>query len=487
MKLEKILSGVDYTCENFENQEISDIVYDSRKAVEGTIFVCLVGVNSDAHSFAQSAYEKGCRVFICEKSVNLPSDAMIIFTENTRSTLADISCNFFNHPSKELCVVAITGTKGKTTIANLVKSVFENSGIVAGSIGTIGAWYADIEIPTVNTTPESYEFQKILRTMADGGCKVVAIEASSLGLKHHRVQGTHFEYGVFTNFSPDHVGTNEHDSLEEYGYWKTELFPMCKKAIVNIDDEFSPKVLEKCSGEVTTYGVHENADYQLIENEITQNDRFLGTRFKVVHGEKIHEYELSLIGEVNSLNSLVALALAHEFGLEDSLVRKALAQVRIKGRSELIKVTNDIFVIIDYAHNGISIQTLIDTLRQYDHGKIVTVVGCVGGRAECRREEVGLTLGALSDFSVLTSDDPNFEDPMKIATEIGEFVQKSDGKFVKIPDRGEAIHYVIENAQAGDIIILAGKGHEQYMKINGIYEPFSERLEVEKAMKKFIK
>lgn len=483
MKLSEILKGLAYTAENFRDEEIKDIAYDSRKSGEDILFVCLVGAFTDGHNYALSAYEKGSRVFLCEKKVDLPDDALIIITENTRSALAKISCNFFRNPSKELCVIGITGTKGKTTSAHLVKFVLEAGGIKTGIIGTVGAFYGDAQLPTVNTTPESYELQKMLRQMVEGGCKAVAMEVSSLGLKHHRVEGIHFGYGVFINLYPDHIGTNEHDSFEEYAYWKTQLFPICDKAIVNIDDPFSEEVLKHCKGEVITYGYDNSADYVLENAEKKKDGNLLAVSFDMKSKGKDKTFTIAMPGEFNAHNALIAVALAENFGVNDDDTAQGLRDVFVRGRGELVRESEDVTVIIDYAHNGISLKSIIDTAKEYEHNKIITLFGSVGGRTECRREELGTVSGYMSDFTVITSDDPDFEDPRSICEEIATYCKKAGGEYVIIPDRAEAVAFAVKKAQKGDILILAGKGHEQYMKINGEKLPFNEKAEVLKALK----
>lgn len=481
MKLSEILTSLDYTSEAFCDREISDIAYDSRKAGDGILFVCLVGAFADGHKYAQSAYDKGSRVFLCEREIDLPDDALIIITQNTRAALAVISANFFRHPSKDIDVIGITGTKGKTTVAHLVKFVLDKAGLMTGIIGTVGASYGDTVLPTVNTTPESYELQKMLRLMADDGCKAAAIEVSSLGLKSHRVDGIEFAMGVFTNLYPDHIGTNEHESFEEYAYWKTQLFPRCRKSIVNIDDPFTKTVIEHCKGEVITYGTEKGAQYVMTDCEKVKQGNLLGMKLTVNNSGKDRDFIVALPGDVNAHNSLIAVAIGDEYGISEDIIADGLRSVFVKGRGELVRVNDDITVIIDYAHNGVSLKSIIDTAKDYEHNRIITLFGSVGGRTECRREELGSVSGKMSDFTIITSDDPDFEDPQKICDEIGDWCEKAGGKFVKIPDRAEAIHYAVNMAQKGDILILAGKGHENYMKIRGEKVPFSEREEVIKA------
>ncbi|MCM1544163.1 MAG: UDP-N-acetylmuramoyl-L-alanyl-D-glutamate--2,6-diaminopimelate ligase [Ruminococcus sp.] len=463
-------------------QEIADIAYDSRKAKENVMFVCLSGARADGHNFAKSAYGNGCRVFLCEREVDLPEDAQVILCSDTRAMLAVASCNLFGHPSKELAVIGITGTKGKTTVAHIVQSVLNTAGIKCGIIGTVGAGYDDVKLPTVNTTPESYELQKMFRLMVDAGCKAVAIEVSSLGLKFHRVDSTEFALGVFTNLYPDHIGTNEHETFEEYAYWKKQLFPMCKKAIVNIDDAFSEEVINTCKCPVVTYGHSEKADYRLDDTQKVKLGHVLGVNFKFTHCGTQREYMISMPGDINAHNSLVAVAVADSLNVDSEKIKSGLSRVFVKGRGELVETGRDYTILIDYAHNGVSLTSILDTVRAYEHNRIIALYGSVGGRTEIRRRELGLVSGAMCDLTIITSDDPDFEDPENIIKDIAEAVEEAGGKYIGIADRAEAIHYAISIAQKGDILVFAGKGHEEFMKIKGEKVPFSEKAEIFKAL-----
>lgn len=483
MQLQEILRGVAVSGDFNPVCEISDIVYDSRKGKEGTLFVCLSGSRFDGHAFAKNAYENGCRVFLCEKTVLLPEDARIILCSDTRAALAVCSVNFFRAPSRELAVIGITGTKGKTTVAHIVRSVLSAAGIECGIIGTVGAEYADTALPTVNTTPESYELQKLLRIMADNGCKAAAIEVSSLGLKHHRVDGIEFAAAVFTNLSPDHIGTNEHESFEEYAYWKKQLFFRCKKAFVNSDDAFSKDIVSECPCPVVTFGFDDGADYRITKMRQVRNGHRLGVDVSFEQGGEEKSFFVSLPGEVNAYNAVCACAVGESFGANREEIKKGLETVFVKGRGEVLETGKDFSVIIDYAHNGVSLKSIIETARAYHPERIITLFGSVGGRSEIRRQELGLVSGSMSDFTVITSDDPDFEDPEKICREIASFVEEENGKYTIIPDRKEAIRYALSIAQKGDIIILCGKGHEQFMKIKGEKLPFSEKQIVFETLK----
>ena len=475
MLLQDILNGVAVSGRYDPALEIADLAYDSRKAKENTMFVCLTGARTDGHIFAKNAYDTGCRLFLCEKPIDVPADATVLRCADTRAALAVCACNFFRHPCRDIRVIGITGTKGKTTTAHIVKAVLDKAGIPTGIIGTVGAAYCDKVLPTVNTTPESYELQKLLRMMADAGCKAAAIEVSSLGLKFHRVDGLQFDTAVFTNLSPDHIGTNEHDSFEEYAGWKKQLFFHCDYAVLNADDPFSETIAQDCPCPKTTYGFDPKADFRLLNAARSKRNHQLGVQCDASVQGTPFSFFLSLPGVVNAANAMAAVAVAKRFGVAADVAAAALEAVHVKGRGEVVETHTPYSVIIDYAHNGVSLKSIIDTAKAYEHNRIIALYGSVGSRTEIRRKELGLVSGALCDLSILTSDDPDFEDPAQIIAEIARYVEEAGGKHVDIPDRAEAIRYALSIAEPGDILIFAGKGHEAFMKVRGEKLPFSEK------------
>lgn len=485
MQLSKILDGIEYTGNQNLNTEISDIVYDSRKAVNGVMFVCLNGYRFDAHNYATGAYENGCRCFMVERKLDLPDDALQIVVKNTRASLAHASANFFGHPSKELKVIGITGTKGKTSSSHIVKALIEASGSKCGIIGTVGAFYGDVRLETVNTTPESYELQKFFRIMLDNGCKYCVIEVSSLGLMMHRVDFVEFEVGVFTNLSPDHIGPAEHPDFENYMYWKSVLFERCRYAAVNVDDPAHENMLKNCKCDVLTYGLGE-AQITATDVKLLKSNKFIGISFDCHEQDKEYYVEIALPGLFNVYNALAAIGVCRILGIDAQSYAKCLEDIRVSGRAECVYVSDDFDVIIDFAHNGVSMHSMLDTLKSYPHNRIIALYGSVGGRTQLRRRELGLITGRECDLSILTSDDPDFENPMDIINDIASAVTEAGGKYVAIPDRGEAVEYALKNAQKGDIILLAGKGHENFMKINGKHIPFSEKEHIEKFKKNLL-
>ncbi len=480
MLLSEILADVSYSCSDFKDIEIEDIVYSSRNAGGGKLFVALTGAFSDGHDYAGSAYLAGSRVFLVSHNIDVPADAMCIFVENTRAALAEISANFFSHPDREIDVIGVTGTKGKTTVTGMLCTCLNECGIKSGVIGTVGAYYDGKYIPTVNTTPESYEIHRILRLMADAGCKVCCIEVSSIGLKHHRVDTVKFRTGIFMNLSPDHIGGAEHDSFEEYSYWKKQLFGKCENAVFNKDDEFSEEIIKEINIPYSLFSVEGDAHISADNIKNLRTDSFFGVGFCCHTPEGSFEAGIAMPGFHSVYNALAVIAVCRQYGISNDDIARAVIKARVKGRSELMNTGTDYAVIIDYAHNGQSFNSVIDTVREFPHNRIIAVYGSVGDRAQLRRQEMGYVCGKKADLSIITTDDPGFEDPFEIAKEIASFVEKEGGKYRIIVDRAEAVRAALDEAVKGDIVLLLGKGHETVQKIKGEKVHYSDHEEVEK-------
>lgn len=477
MRLKDILSTTEYTVIKDGNPEICDLVYDSRKVTKDTVFICLKGYTSDGHLYAQSAVEKGASALIISDELDyseLPDNVAIIKTADTRLALALMSVEFFGHPADELKTVAVTGTKGKTTTTALIAEIFEQSGIKTGTIGTLGIVYGGKTYKTNNTTPESYEIQKAMRDMINSGCKAMVIEASSIGLKHHRLEGITFDAGIFTNFSDDHIGGVEHKDLAEYLYCKSLLFRQCRKAAANIDDEKYSEVTKDFCGKVLTYGFSEKADLTAKNDRLISDGGFIGVKFET-EGIKSLSAEVGIPGKFNVYNALAAICAVSFFGIDDKAIISGLKNASVKGRVEPVKVPGDYTLLIDYAHNALSMENVLSTLRQYNPNRLITMFGAGGNRPKVRRYEMGEVSGRLSDLSVITEDNSRFEDVMDIIEDIKTGIAKTDGKYVVVPNRKDAIRYCINNAQSGDIIVLAGKGHEDYQEIKGVKYHMDER------------
>ncbi len=486
MKLSEILGVVNYDGTIYNDVDINDIVYDSRKAKDGVIFVCLSGLKLDGHTFAQSAYDKGARVFICEKQVDLPDDAQIFIVENSRVVLGKTAAKLFDYPAKEIKIIGITGTKGKTTVAHLVQGILNESGIPCGIIGTVGAEFRGKKYPTSNTTPESYELHKLFRAMLDDGCKAVALEVSSLGVKHGRVDSIRFACGIFTNLSPDHIGPLEHETFEEYAYWKSVFFERCDTAVMNFDDEAYHIMKENCTCPVMSYGLDPSFDISAKNVEPLRTKDEFGIKFDCSISQRELNISASLPGTFNVYNIMSALGAVISIGCSVDKAVDAFKKVRVKGRAEVVGIDADFDVIIDYAHNGLSLKSIIETLYDYKTGRIICVFGSVGGRTKERRREMGLVSGSMCEVSVLTSDNPDNEDPMSVINDIKKAVEEVNGKYICEPDRKKAIEKALSIAQKNDIILLAGKGHEEYQLIDGEKVPFSERECVNEYMRRSV-
>lgn len=488
MKLKQLLKYVTYSSENNLNPEITDLAYDSRRAAEGSAFVCLKGYATDGHKFAKSAIEKGAAALVVsdEPDFDVPDGIAVIKTDNTRKALALMSAELFGHPAEELYTVAITGTKGKTTTAAMVASIFEQAGIKAGTIGTLGIVYDGKTVKTDNTTPESYEIQKALRDMVNAGCGAAVVEASSIGLKHNRLDGLVFDAGVFTNFSDDHIGGVEHKDLAEYLYCKSLLFRQCKFAAANCDDESYKAVTKDFGGGVLTFGFGRDAELRAKNDRLLSENNFIGVHFDTL-GLKAMSLDVAIPGKFNAYNALAAIAAVSFFDIPDEAVIKGLRAAKVKGRVEPVDVPGNYTLLIDYAHNALSMENVLTTLRQYNPNRLITMFGAGGNRPKVRRYEMGEVSGRLSDLSVITEDNSRFEDVMDIIEDIKTGINKTGGKYVVVPNRRDAIKYCMENAQDGDIVVLAGKGHEDYQEIKGVKYHMDEReliAEIIEEMKK---
>lgn len=466
-----------------EDTMISAVVNDSRRVEKDSLFFCITGGNADGHTFAGEVVEKGATVLVVEKEVVLPKDASVtvIKVENTRYAMAFISAAFYGNPADRLKVIGITGTKGKTTTTYLVKSILEHAGFKVGLIGTIEVVIGDKVIPAKNTTPESLLLQQYLKEMEDAGCDIVVMEVSSQALMLHRTQGFQFEIGVFTNLEPDHIGPGEHKDFEDYTNCKGLLFQQCRLGIVNCDDEHWQQVLKGHTCRLETFGFCETADFRAKDVELVNEKGCLGVSFQT-EGMVSTEVRLHSPGRFSVYNGLTAIAICQHFHVAKEDVKEALAHAAVKGRIELVKVSDKFTLMIDYAHNAMALESLLTTLREYHPKRLVCLFGCGGNRSKLRRYEMGEVSGRLADLTVITSDNPRFEEPQAIIEDIKMGIAKTAGAYVEICDRKEAIAYVIHHGQPGDIIVLAGKGHEDYQEIKGKKYPMDERVIIKEIL-----
>jgi len=454
-----------------------------QKSKAGDIFVCIKGYQSDGHKYAKSAYNNGVRVFAVEKVIDLPEDVTMIYTKDTRKFLAHASAAYFDYPAEKLKTVAITGTKGKTSVSYMLKTVFEEAGIKAGIMGTTGIYYGDAAIKTENSTPESYEIHYHFAEMLKCGCDAVVIETTSQGFKLDRTEGISFDIGVFTNLSPDHIGGNEHVDFDEYLACKKKLFTQCKRGIANVDSKHFADITEDAICPVKTFGVSNTADYMGINTRFGCNDKKMFTSFACKTKDEAFDVNINIPGMFSVYNALAAISVAKELGIRNEVIIKALDETFVKGRMEIVPTKGGQTVIIDYAHNELSVQSLFDTIRLYSPKRITVVFGCGGNRSKLRRYAMGEIIGANADLSVITSDNPRYERVEDIIEDILIGTKKTSGDYKIIPDRKEAIGFAVNNAVPGEVVLIIGKGHQLYEEIEGIKHPFDER-EIVKALNK---
>jgi UDP-N-acetylmuramoyl-L-alanyl-D-glutamate--2,6-diaminopimelate ligase len=475
--LKELLAKIEYECiRGTLEKDVTDVIYDSRKVIPGSLFVCITGAVADGHGYAKSAVEAGAGVLLIEKEVELPeeADVTVIKVADTHYAMAFVSAAFFGYPAEQMKVIGITGTKGKTTTTYLVKSILEQAGRKVGLIGTIEIIIGDTHIHADHTTPESYLVQKYFRAMADAGCDTVVMEVSSQALMLHRTQGFVFDFGIFTNLKPDHIGPAEHKDFEDYLRCKGLLFKQCRVGIVNKDDAHWEAVTEGHTCSLETYGIDTQADLRAEHIRFLKEAGTLGMAFDVT-GLMNFPVEIAVPGKFSVYNALTAIAICRHFGVEEENIRTALRSAAVKGRIEPVKVSDDFTLLIDYAHNAMALKSLLGTLREYHPHRLVCLFGCGGNRAKSRRYEMGEVSGQMADLTIITSDNPRMEEPQDIIDDIKIGMEKTKGKYVEICDRREAIAYAIEHGEPGDIIVLAGKGHEDYQEIKGVKYPMDER------------
>lgn len=482
--LQKLLDQIDYECvRGTLDREVSDIIYDSRKVIPECMFICIPGVVADGHEFAADAVKAGAGVLVVEREVEVPEDAgiTVIRVRDARYAMAFISAAYFDHPAKEMKIIGVTGTKGKTTTTYLMKSILEHAGRKTGLIGTIEIVIGDTHIHADHTTPESYLIQKYFRQMADAGCDTVVMEVSSQGLMLHRTQGFTFDFGIFTNLEPDHIGKGEHKDFDDYLHCKGLLFKQCRIGIVNHDDAHWEEVVQGHTCELETYGIDTEADMRACNISFIREAGKLGMRFDV-RGLMNFSVQIATPGKFSVYNALTAIAVCRHFGVREEDIREALLAAKVKGRIEPVSVSDDFTLMIDYAHNAMALKSLLSTLREYKPHRLVCLFGCGGNRARSRRYEMGEVSGRMADLTIITSDNPRTEKPQDIIDDIKTGISKTDGKYVEICDRKEAIAYAIAHAEPGDIIVLAGKGHEDYQEINGVKYPMDERVLIQEIL-----
>ena len=473
MKLKELLQGIHVLESNVDfEMNIDAVAYDSRKVTEGSLFVAITGFASDGNRFIPMALEKGAAVVVTAKKP--AQDVPYVLVESDRYALAMIGTNFYGHPAKSMTMIGVTGTNGKTSVTLLLKHVLEKTlGAKVGLIGTMENLVGDEVIPTERTTPESFELQGLFARMRDAGCTHVVMEVSSHALTLDRVGGVHFNVAAFTNLTEDHL--DFHKTMEAYCDAKAELFGRCDRAVINADDPYAPKMMEKATCPVTTYSLKEG-----ILRADNLNLHAEGISFHAVMNNVSTAVSLGIPGKFTVYNALAVLGIADALNIKLSDAAATLTTAKgVKGRIEVVPTPSTPYsVLIDYAHTPDGLENVLTAVKGFCKGRVIAVFGCGGDRDPIKRPIMGRIGVTESDFAIITSDNPRTEDPMAIIEDILKGVSEEMGDYIVVPERRNAIRYAMDIAKKDDIIILAGKGHETYQEIGGIKHHLDEREEV---------
>lgn len=488
MQLEKLLEGLDYKLlQGREDLEISGVAVDSRKVTRTALFVCIKGAVSDGHRYISQAAAQGAAAILVEEA---PEDMekiqgiTLIQTENTRKALAILAANFYGHPAEKLKIIGITGTKGKTTTACMVKTILEKAGFKTGMIGTMGIFYGSVTEKTPNTTPDALTLHRTFKRMAALGCTHVVMETSSQGFKQYRTEGLTFDYGLFLNIDYDHIGEKEHADFEEYLACKMQIFDQSRQIIVNAGSRIWDRLTEEQRQKSVTYRTEGRADYWSTDYKPVRGSSCLGGSFEL-KGRLWGKVYLSIPGQYNAENALAAIALADQLGIGETMIFEALQGFQAEGRTQMIAgaAKYQRTVLVDYAHNGLSMASMLKALRVYHPRKIVCVFGMRWDETRMRRYDMGAAAGKYADQIVLTEDNAGPEPLESINADIIRGIEDSHGRYTVVPDRREAIVYALDHSGRQDIVVLVGKGHERYQEIDGIRVYFSEAEIVEDHLK----
>ena len=476
MKLQEVLNNIDFEVISGDlNKEITSVEYDSRKVAIGSLFVCVQGFTVDGHSFASMAAEKGASAIVVDKNRTCLSvdelDVLakenylsVIEIDDTHKHLADLCANFYEHPEKRLSIYGITGTKGKTTTAFMLRAILEQSGRDTGLIGTVCNIIAGKKTHAAHTTPESRELYDMMDVLTRNNSESLVMEVSSQALKLDRVRGLTYRTAAFTNLYEDHIAPNEHPDMEDYITCKLKIFDSCEKGIVNLDCDAAERVIEYCKGktDLITYSIGGEADFVARNLRPERRGHVTGTVFELDCEYYKCDIFVALPGKFNVYNALCAICSAVTEGINIEDIKTALANISVPGRMQPIENDFGVNILVDYAHNAAALESVLTTLKEYTTGRIITVFGCGGNRSVTRRFEMGEVSGNLSDYTVITSDNPRKEEPDAIIADIVTGISKTDGKYEVEPDRSKAIKLSINMAQEGDTVLIAGKGHEDY-------------------------
>ena len=475
MKLTELARSIPAGASVSAEAEVTGLVCDSRKVKRGDLYFCLPGLRVDGHNFAKAAADAGAAALVVERK--LPVDLPQVLVEDARAAMSYMAQCFYGYPAREMHGVGITGTKGKTTTSFLVRAIARHAGHKVGLMGTVCTYIGEEEEPASLTTPDPIDVQSLLRRMKDAGCDFYVMEVSAHALDLRKLVGMKFDQGIFTNFSQDHL--DYFGTMETYRRAKEKFFDpfYIGHAVVNADDEAGKYMLGRVPA--TTYGVSAPADAYANEIEILES----GVSYRLHWKDVVLPLHLHISGIFNVYNSMAAAVACLEMGISPDDVKAGLESVTVvPGRIEPLPTHTPYRVILDYAHSPASLESILKTIRQFTRGRLICVFGCGGGRDKEKRPIMGEISGRLADFSVLTSDNPRLEDPMDILRAIEEGIKHTTGPYVVIENRREAIRYAMQMGQPGDVIVLAGKGHETYQDIGGQKHPFDEKVVVREIL-----
>ncbi len=454
--------------------EITGIAYDSRVASAGNVFVCIKGFEADGHKYAQMAVDNGASVIVAQDRIDV--SVPVWYVDDSRKKIAELACKFYDNPSRKFKLIGVTGTNGKTTITYLIKSIIEAAGMRIGVIGTNQNVIGDkvlVTQSTTPTTPNALELQQLFDEMVENGAECVVMEVSSHALDLDRVHGCQFDVGVFTNLTRDHL--DFHKTMENYLSAKAKLFDISDKGVVNFDDEGGKKIVSTSDCDIIKVGLTDGCDLKASDIKISSS----GADFTVEYNGKSYPVHIMIPGKFSVYNAICAMGATLKMGIDiDTVIKGLESATGVMGRVEVVPTNTDYTVIIDYAHTPDGLENIISTVQEFAEGDVITLFGCGGDRDNTKRPIMGEIAGKLSDYSIITSDNPRTEDPDDIIKQIESGIKKTNGKYKVITDRREAIGYALDNAKKGDVIILAGKGQETYQIIGKEKIDFDERVVV---------
>ncbi len=467
MKLSTLLKDVE-TLNVYEDVEVERVTDNNKDNLENALYVCIDGNRVDGHSLANNAIESGAVAVLTSNDLGIANQ---IIVKNTRCAYAKISANFYGNPAENLKLIGVTGTNGKTSTAFFIKGILQNLGKKCGIIGTIKNGTGNSEQSARLTTPEPMKLHKLFRQMVDNGCEYCVMEVSSQGLHQERVHGLYFHGAVFTNITPEHL--DYHGNMQSYTEAKLRLFNMTEFACINIDDDNVKSIKDKISCPLSTVSaIYNEADYTAKNIVCTEN----GVKYEFVGMDCIGRIELRIPGRFTVYNSLCAVAVLINMGFSINDISEACKNLDyIKGRAEIVKIPRNFTVMIDYAHTPDGLESILRSVREFTKGRVITVFGCGGDRDKSKRAEMGRIAGDLSDIAVITSDNPRTENPILIINDILYGMEKAKSRIAVIENRRQAIEFALSKARNGDLVLLAGKGHEMYQIIGNEKKPFDER------------